>query len=310
MQNDAAGDVACLGDAAADVALARRAALLSAGDHRRQGPQSRVPPVRRGTPRHRAGRRFRHRLHKCGTVGHRVRRHIVRGRRLHDDRLCHHPGVSGGGGDPLCLSRVDTDLHDRKSAGRRGGEEERSRGAVPLRADARARERREHRADPRRCRREEAPVFLVRAHAGVVVVGDHPECPPDAPAQLECVLRPRRSAAAGDAQIPRRRHDAGPGHAGRRSVRVGARRAQLVHRQLPAAGGVVRIGTAGRRVVRRPRTRQPRRQEGPDRPDRDRRQRRQLRAPRRRVDRPSRRQGDDRGHGSRDRSGRARAARR
>ena len=260
-----------------DDALARQWPLLPAQPRRRRPQESGIPD-RRGS---------------CGSQptagGFHRRRHlgVAFGRNLHRGALDHRRRADGdarwiGRDDPrlpgdrrgaLRRDRLRLDHDDRPPlrAGLRG--QEPGRGRISLRADPRARERREHRAARRRGgrARRHRQEFHQRAAAMVAA------CPPAhahhagvAGIEPDCA---GGAAVAVRAKIPRRQHDARTGDAGGLRLHHRAERVRLAGRQLSAARRLERLRAPHRLaddVARRAGARRARRRHRPHQARRDR----------------------------------------
>ena len=146
--------LARLADECGDIALAGQRPLLSAQPRRRRSPESGIPHRRGFEDRDRLAGRFRCRRHIGIPVGRDLHRRALDHRRRADGdagRLDHHHSrLPRHRRDRLRRDRLGLDHDDRAKlrAGVRG--QEPGRGRISLCADARARERRKHRAARRR----------------------------------------------------------------------------------------------------------------------------------------------------------------
>ena len=172
------------------------------------------------------------------------------GRRRPDDRLerrqAQHPGLSGHfRGDLLHHHHVRHAVHRAQLRADRRTQEP-VRGGIPLRADAAARERREHRHPRRREGGARRPRQAAVERGARLRQARRPVHAHDVRVARQLHRRIGDPDHPVRAEVSRRHHDARSGHAGDRGVHPGAVRLQLDRRQLSAARRIHRVGAPRR----------------------------------------------------------------
>ena len=269
--------LARLADQFGAVALAEQRPLLPAQSGQRRPQESGISHRRGSAGRHRCAGGFCRRRDLGVPVGDHLHRGALDHRRRADGDGGgfdgHHSRLPRHRRGALCRDRLRLDHDDRTQlrAGLRG--QEPGRGRIPLHADARARERRKHRAARRRGGRTRR--HRQEFHQGAAAMGAAGR-PAHAHHAGVAGIEPDRAggaAVAVRAEISRRQHDARTGDAGGLRLHHRAERVRLAGRQLSAAGRLERLRAPHRLaddVARRAGARRARRRHRPHPARRDR----------------------------------------
>ncbi len=269
--------LARLADQRGDIALAGQRPLLSTQSRWRRSPESGVSHRRGFADRHRLSGGLRRWCHVGIPVGCDLHRGALDHRRRTDGDARgiddHHSRLSRHCRRALRRDRLGLDHDDRTKlrAGVRG--QEPGRGRISLCADARARERRKHRAARRRggrARRHRQDLYKSSAAMGAARGPAHAHHAGIARIASHCT---RGAAIAVRAEIPRRQHEPRTGDAGGFRLHHRADRVRLAGRQLSAARRLERLRAPHRfadDVARWPRARRAGRRHRPHQARRDR----------------------------------------